>query len=85
VPAESEQNQRHVELAVVVSDAVDGAIRLLADVAKFDLCVRELHILKEGRGHASVRMALTLPAEVDAANVCSRLRHHVTIVSLELA
>jgi hypothetical protein len=85
VAAESEQNPRHVELAAVVSDAVDGATRLLADVAKFGLGVRELHILNEACGDASVRMALTLPSEIDAANICSRLRRHVTVVSLELA
>ena len=84
-PTESEQDQRDVELAAVVSDAVDGATRLLADVAKLGLGVRELHILKEPRGDASVRMALTLPSEFDAANICSRLRRHVTVVSLELA
>ena len=85
MPAESEQDQRDVELSAVVSDAVDGATQLLADVAKFGLCVREMHILSEARGDAAVRMALTLPTGVDAANICSRLRRHVTVVSLELA
>jgi hypothetical protein len=85
MPAELERNHRRVELAGVASDAVDGVTRLLTDVAKFGLTVRELYVLQDDCGDASIRMTLLIPSELDVANVCSRLTRHVTINSLRLA
>jgi hypothetical protein len=85
MPAERERNHRRVELAGVASDAVDGVTRLLTDVAKFDLTVRELYVLQDDCGDASIRMTLVVPSELDVANVCSRLTRRVTINSLRLA
>jgi len=74
-----------VGLAGVVSDPVDGATRLLTDVAKLGLAVRELHVLQGDCGSASIQMTLVVPSELDVANVCSRFRRHVTVISLKLA
>jgi hypothetical protein len=85
VPAETERDQRDVAVTAVVSDPIDGAARLLADIAKFGLCVRELHVVSEPRGKASVRMTLAAPAGMDTRQICSRLSRHVSVVALDLA
>jgi hypothetical protein len=84
-PAECERNHRRVELAGAVSDAVDGVTRLLTDVAKFGLAVRELHVFQRDCSGASIQVTLVVPSELDVANVCSRLRRHVSVISLKVA
>ena len=85
MPAELERNHRRVELAGVASNAVDGVTRLLTDVAKFGLTVRELYVLQDDCGDASIRMTLLIPSELDVANVRSRLTRVARSPSSRLA
>ena len=74
-----------IALSVVVADAFDGAVRLLSDAQRFGFRTRAFHVdALEGDG-ASIRMALAVPPETDASQVCWRPARHQAVISLEPA
>ena len=74
-----------IALSVVVADAFDGAVRLLTDAQRFGCRIRAFHVdALEGDG-ASIRIALAVPPETDASQICWRLSRHATVISLEPA
>ena len=76
---------RHLTLSAVVTDAFDGATRLLGDAQRFGFQIRAFHVDGLAGEGASIRMTLTVPQETDASHICSRLARHATVISLESA
>ena len=68
---------------LTVSDAVDGATRLLCDAQRFGFAIRSVHIDTLDNGNASVHMSLSVRSQTDTAQLCSRFARHVGVLSVE--
>lgn len=76
---------RDLAFSAVVTDAFDGAIRLLSDVQRFGFRIRAFHVGEMALEGVSVQMTLAVPQETDDLHICSRMARHATVVSLESA
>lgn len=76
-------NSKSIAIHLTVSDAVDGATRLLCDAQRFGFAIRSFHIDTLDNGNASVRMSLSVQAQTDTAQLCSRFARHVGVLSVE--
>ncbi len=85
MPNEFPRRQECFSLSAILSDAVDGVLRLLTDIAKFGFRILELHVVSEAGGEARVLMRIATPRGTDAANISSRLARHVCVITLRVA
>jgi hypothetical protein len=76
-------DSKSLAIHLTVSDAVDGATRLLCDAQRFGLAIRSVHIDALDNGNASVHMNLSVQAQTDTAQLCSRFARHVGVLSVE--
>jgi len=76
-------NSKFLALHLTVADAVDGATRLLCDAQRFGFAIRTVRIETLDNGTASVRMDLSVQAQTDSAQLCSRFARHVAVLSVE--
>jgi len=81
--ASSQLNFRNLALQLTVTDAVDGATRLLCDAQRFGLAIQSVHIDALDNGTASVQMSVSVQTHTDAAQLCSRFARHVAVLSVE--
>lgn len=74
---------RDLAVHLTVTDAVDGATRLLCDAQRFGFNIRSVHIDALTDGSASVRMMLAVQPQTDTAQICARFARHVSVVSVD--
>jgi hypothetical protein len=85
MPNEPRSGQHCLALSAIVSDAVDGATRLLTEIAKVGLRVLETHVVGDWDGQQRLHMRIAAPMGTDIVNISSRLARHVCVISLRLA
>lgn len=73
---------RQVMLSAEVADTFDGATRLLQDVQRFGLSIRNFHVESDDGHRATIRMTLIVAPDADGAQIRSRLSRHGTVLSL---
>ena len=69
----------------LLTDALDGASRLLCDAQRFGFAIRSVRIDVLKDELASVQMTLAVQPHADAAQICSRFARHVSVLSVETA
>lgn len=74
---------RDLAVQLTVTDALDGATRLLCDAQRFGFAIRSVRIDTREDGLASVHMTLVVQPETDTAQICFRFARHVSVVSIE--
>jgi hypothetical protein len=76
---------RDLAVHLTVTDALDGASRLLCDAQRFGFAIRSVRIDVLKDELASVQMTLAVQPHADAAHICSRFARHVSVLSVETA
>jgi hypothetical protein len=76
---------RDLAVHLTVTDALDGASRLLCDAQRFGFTIRTVRIDVLKDELASVQMTLAVQPHADAAQICSRFARHVSVLSVETA
>jgi hypothetical protein len=76
---------RDLAVHLTVTDALDGASRLLCDAQRFGFAIRSVRIDVLKDELASVQMTLAVQPHADAAQICSRFARHVSVLSVETA
>ena len=74
---------RELAVHLTVTDAFDGAARLLCDAQRFGFAVRSLQVDVLDDDVASVRMTLSVQPHLDVAQIRSRFARHVSVLSIE--
>jgi hypothetical protein len=76
---------RDLAVHLTVTDALDGASRLLCDAQRFGFAIRSVRIDVLKDELASVQMTLAVQPHADAAQICCRFARHVSVLSVETA
>jgi hypothetical protein len=76
---------RDLAVHLTVTDALDGASRLLCDAQRFGFAIRSVRIDLLKDELASVQITLAVQPHADAAQICSRFARHVSVLSVETA
>jgi hypothetical protein len=76
---------RDLAVHLTVTDALDGASRLLCDAQRFGFAIRSVRIDLLKDELASVQITLAGQPHADAAQICSRFARHVSVLSVETA
>lgn len=76
MPAEP---MRDLVVQATLEDAFDGIIRLLGDALRFGTALRSLTVVTEVDGSAVARLALSVPAAIDASLLAARLARHPAV------
>jgi hypothetical protein len=76
---------RDLAVHLTVTDALDGASRLLCDAQRFGFAIRSVRIDVLKDELASVQITLAVQPHADAAQICSRFARHVSVLSVETA
>jgi hypothetical protein len=74
--------EKHVTFEGTVSDAYDGASRLLFDAQRFGFGIRRLSLAAEPDGSAMIRIELTVDESLDVGVAVARMSRHPSITSL---
>lgn len=75
---------RDLAVRLTVTDAVDGASRLLCDTQRFGFIIRSVHIDVLKNDLASVQMTPGVQLHADTVQICSRFARHVSVRSIEI-
>jgi hypothetical protein len=84
-PTDTSHTDHCIHLSVVVADAFDGAVRLLADAQRFGFRIRAFHLDAIKDKGAAIHITLGVSPETDPHGLLSRLARHPTVISLETA
>jgi hypothetical protein len=74
---------RDLAVHLTVSNALDGASRLLSDAQRFGFAIRSVRIDVLKDDLASVQMTLAVQPNTDTVQISSRLARHVSVLSVE--
>ena len=72
-----------LQLATVLVDAFDGAIRILSDAQRFGLRLRQLHLESLPDERSEMKLELLVPSGSDADLLKTRFERHGAVVSVE--
>lgn len=74
--------EKRITFEGTVSDAFDGASRLLFDAQRFGFGIRRFSLAAEPDGSGVIRIELTVDKSVDVGVVVARMSRHPSIMSL---
>jgi hypothetical protein len=81
----SAETMREVVVEAILTDAYDGAIRLLGDAQRFGFGLLSLALVTKDDGTASVTLSFLVPTSVEAQLVATRLARHPAVWRVEAA
>jgi hypothetical protein len=79
-----EQTLRKDSLQAVLNNPYDGAIRILADIQRFGLCLQSLQVEVTQNGLSILSITITGYAGTDINQLVSRLGRHPSVESIQV-